>query len=94
MTDYYLNLPDAESFETLKGEAPFEYGEGGVTQSTGWSSDVIGEGQTRVVSWDEDGEPTYEVIPGFLINLRSSIELPESLSQYQVFPSTPIRVWA
>lgn len=94
MTDYYLNLPDAESFETLKGEAPFEYGEGGVTQSTGWSVDVIGEGQTRVVSWDAEGEPTYEVIPGFLINLRSNLPLPESLIQYQVFPPTPIRVWA
>lgn len=94
MTDYYLNLPDAESFETLKGEAPFEYGEGGVTQSAGWSVDVIGEGQTRAVSWDAEGEPTYEVMPGFLVNLRSNFALPEALEQYRVYPIIPIRVWA
>lgn len=94
MSDYFLNLPDAETFDTVKGAWPFEYGEGGVTQSAGWSVDVIGEGQTRVASWNEDGEPTYEVIPGFLINLRSNLPLPESLVQYQVFPATPIRVWA
>lgn len=94
MTDYFLNLPDVETFEALKGEPPFEYGEGGVTQSTGWSVDVIGEGQTRIASWNAEGEPTYEPIPGFLINLRSYLPLPDSLVEYQVFPVTPIRVWA
>ena len=94
MSDYYLNLPDAETFEALKGKTPFEYRAGGVMQSAGWSVDVIGEGQSRPVSWDEDGEPTYEAIPGFLINLRSNFPLPETLSQYQVFPTNPIRVWA
>lgn len=94
MSDYYLNLPDAETFEPLKGEVPFEFGEGGVTQSPGWSVDVIGEGQTRIASWNAEGEPAYEAIPGFLINLRSNFPLPESFIQYQVFPTNPIRVWA
>lgn len=94
MTDFYLNVPDAETFETLRGVAPFEYAEGGVTQSAGWDVDVIGEGQTYVDSWNSEGEPEYAVIPGFLINLRSGYQLPEELEQYQVFPDSPIRVWA
>lgn len=94
MTDFYLNVPDASTFETLKGNKPFEYGEGGTTQSKGWSVDVIGDGQTYVESWNAEGEPTYAVIPGFMINLRSDHALPEELKQYEVFPTSPIRVWA
>lgn len=80
MTDFYLNVPDAETFETLKGVAPFEYAEGGYTQSSGWSVDVIGDGQTYVESWNAEGEPTYAVIPGFLINLRSDHALPAPMN--------------
>lgn len=94
MTDFYLNVPDAETFDSLKGVVPFEYAEGGTTQSTGWDVDVIGDGQTYVKSWNAEGEPTYEVIPGFLINLRSDHALPEELEQYRVYPTSPIRVWA
>lgn len=94
MTDFYLNVPDAGTFENLKGVVPFEYAGGGATQSTGWDVDVIGEGQTYITSWNAEGEPTYAVIPGFLINLRSDYALPEALKQYEVYPTSPIRVWA
>lgn len=94
MTDYFLNLPDAETFEAIKGAIPFEYGEGGVTQSAGWNVDIIGDGQIRVVGWDAEGEPTYAPIQGFLVNLRSERLLPADLIQYQVLPTNPIRVWA
>lgn len=94
MTDFYLNVNDAETFETLKGVVPFEYAEGGATQSKGWDVDVIGSGQSYVESWNSEGEPTYKVIPGFLINLRSDSQLPEELLKYEVYPVSPIRAWA
>lgn len=94
MTDFYLDVKTEEIFDALKGTQPFEYGEGGTVGSPGWSIDVIGGGQVRVVSWDSEGVPTTEPMGGFLINLRSSQMLPSELDQYQVFPATPIRVWA
>lgn len=94
MTDFYLNTKTAETFESLKSSTPFEYGEGGVVGSEGWNIDIIGDGQMRVVSWDSEGVPTMGPIGGFLINLRSDNALPEALKQYQVYPVTPIRVWA
>lgn len=94
MTDFYLNVGDKETFESLKGNIPFEYADGGVTQSKGWDIDIIGEGQCYIDSWGSDAEPNYKLIPGFLINLRSNNLLPESLTVYEVFPVSPIRVWA
>ena len=94
MTDTYLNLPDAATFEAMKGTTPFEYTESGFTQSEGWNVDVIGDNQFKVTSWNAEGEPTFTPIPGFLINLRSDIQLPEALKQYEIYPETPIRVWA
>ena len=94
MTDFYLDVKTAETFDSLKGSVPFEYGEGGVVGSAGWDVDILGDGQMRVVSWDSEGVPTMESIGGFLINLRSNIPLPESVQEYEVFPETPLRVWA
>lgn len=94
MTDTYLNFPDKETFETFHGRAPFEYGEGGILQSTGWSLDILGDGFTKVESWDKEGNPTYIPVPGFLVNLRSDNSLPEDLLDFQVYPKTPIRMWA
>jgi len=94
MTDFYLDVKTAETFDSLKGLVPFEYGEGGVVGSPGWDVDILGDGQMRVVSWDSEGVPTMEPIGGFLINLRSDIPLPESVQEYEVFPETPLRVWA
>lgn len=94
MTDFYLNMPDAETFETLKDAVPFEYGEAGTLQSNGWSIDVIGDGQVTVSGWTKEGEPIYLPMEGFLVNLRSGAQLPDHLIQYQVFPTSPIRVWA
>lgn len=94
MTDYYLNVPNEETFDELKGKYPLEYSEGGFVQSPGWSVDIIGSGQSYVSSWDAEGEPTYTPIEGFLVNLRSDFALPESLKEYEVFPTSPIRVWA
>lgn len=94
MTDFYLNLPDAATFEGFKGVAPFEYDESGSTQSAGWNIDILGEGNKRATSWDSEGEPSYTPLEGFLINLRSSYELPEALKQYVVHPTSPLRVWA
>lgn len=94
MTDFYLDVQSQEVFKTLKGKTPFEFGEGGVIGSDGWSVDILGDGQLRVISWSEDGEPATELVGGFLINLRSDHQLPSELSKYQVYPVTPIRVWA
>jgi hypothetical protein len=42
----------------------------------------------------EFGEfPEMEPTPGYHVNVRHSVEAPE-LEVYQVFPVTPIRVWA
>lgn len=94
MTDFYMNIPSEAEFSELKGKPPFEYSEGGFVGSEGWDVDIIGSGQNDVVGWDEDGEPTLKPIEGFLVNLRSELALPDELRQYQVFPSSPIRVWA
>lgn len=94
MTDYFLNFPDAASFESVKGSDPFEYREGGIAESPGWAVDIIGEGVTRPVSWNAEGEATYETLEGFLVNLRSNFELPDYLEEFRVYPSSPVRVWA
>lgn len=89
-----MDFIDADTYESLLGSAPFEYGPGGVIRSAGWDVDVIGDSEVRIVSWDKEGTPTTEPIGGFLVNLRSEDALPDSLTKYQVFPQTPIRVWA
>lgn len=94
MKDFYIRLENAEKFESLSGLVPFEYGEGGVIGTSGWSIDILGDGQTKVVSWDSEGNPTLEPVGGFLVNLRSDSQLPENLREFEVFPKTPIRVWA
>lgn len=93
MTDYFLDFKTEETFNTVKGTSPFEYGEGGVIASSNWSVDIIGA-ITKVISWDEEGTPTYSDPEGWLVNLRSDEELPATLSEYQVFPVSPVRVWA
>lgn len=95
MADIYLKFPDEETFETFQGAEPFEYGEGGVLQSEGWSIDILGGGFTKITSWSKEGEPTYSPVEGFLVNLRSANKaIPDSMLEYQVYPRTPIRVWA
>lgn len=93
MSDYYLNVPDEATFNSLKGKYPFAFDGNGEPASTGWEVDVIGV-VYKAVSWNEEGEPTMEAQPGFLINLRSEGALPEALDEYQIFPETPVRVWA
>lgn len=93
MSDYFLKLQSKASFDQLKTRYPFELGEGGVIGSPGWSVDVLGH-TFKAVAWDGEGEPTYEPVEGYLINLRSDEPLPENLVKYQVFPETPKRVWA
>ena len=94
MNDFYLKFPDAQAFDEVKGAVPFDYEQGGSVQSPGWSVDVLGDGLQKVVAWDAEGEPTFAPVEGYLVNLRSAGVLPEPLVQYQVFPATPIRVWA
>lgn len=94
MTDTYLDFNDVDTFNSLEGTAPFEYGEGGTLQSEGWSIDIVGGDQMRVIGWDEEGQPVVEPIGGFLVNLRSDNPLPKILEQYVIHPETPIRVWA
>lgn len=94
MTDIYLKFKDEAEFEAFQGRPPFEYGEGGVLQSSGWSLDILGDGFTKVKSWDKEGNPIYTPVEGFLVNLRSDKALPEDLVDHLVYPKTPIRVWA
>ena len=93
MTDFYFNFPDEATFDNLKGEYPLAFDEGGHGVSPGWSVDIIGV-VYKSVSWDSEGNPTLEAQPGFLVNMRSDNQLPDNLSAYEVFPKTPIRVWA
>jgi hypothetical protein len=51
--------------------------------------DVIGV----IYEPSEDPEVAPAAIPGWHANVRSTTEAPE-LEQYQVFPVTPVRVWA
>lgn len=94
MTDFYMNFNSEEVFETVQGREPFNYGEGGVLQSEGWSIDILGGGFTKISSWDKEGNPIFTDVAGYLVNLRSDKTLPEDLVEYQVYPKTPIRVWA
>lgn len=93
MTDFYLRLPDEATFEILKGMYPFAYDEGGNAVSPGWTIDEIGI-VYKATSWDKEGNATLEPTEGYLVNMRSDNELPESLTEYVVFPVTPVRVWA
>lgn len=94
MTDFYLNFVTEQAFEDAQGREPFEYGEGGTLQSEGWNIDILGGDCRKIVSWNKDGSAVFQPVGGFLVNLRSSRQLPESLTGYLVFPKTPIRVWA
>lgn len=94
MTDFYLNTETQETYEALEGASPLDYAQGGFVGSQGWSVDVIGGDELKVVGWTKEGEPVMEPVGGYLVNLRSDRELPAHLKQYQVYPATPIRVWA
>lgn len=94
MTDFYLNTETLEQYEVLEGKPPLSYAQGGSIGSPGWSVDLIGGDEMKIVGWTRDGDPVLEPVGGYLVNLRSDRELPAELKQYQVFPNTPIRVWA
>jgi len=94
MTDFYLDTVTQEAYEALEGVSPFDYAQGGFVCSPGWSADVIGGDEVKIVGWTKEGEPVTEPVGGYLVNLRSDRELPAELKQYQVYPVTPIRVWA
>ena len=94
MTDYYMDFKDKETFESLKGAVPFEYGPEGTVQSAGWDIDIIGDGELRADGWDKDGEPIMKPVGGFLVNLRSNYDLPKSILEFRTYPENPVRVWA
>lgn len=93
MTDFYMNFNDLETFETFEGEAPFEYGIGGVVGSAGWDIDLIGP-YAPIKSYDKYGVPKYGKAEGYYLNLRSDLKLPDELDAYRIYPENPIRVWA
>jgi hypothetical protein len=67
--------------------------EGNPTQ--GFSVDQIGP-ITKVIGYDEEGEPIVEDYPDWHTNLRGSFtdEQIEALDLMRVYPPLPYRVWA
>ena len=82
--DYYLKAPD----EATMMKALEAAGIGGA------SVDIIGS-ITKVVDYDEKGEPILKEYPEFHVNLRGSVEDEAPLKELMIVPpETPFRVWA
>lgn len=93
--DYYLKFDSEEQAKdllyTTKTDGELEY-----LQSKYLAIDTIGiiYKPTGVMLSNEFGEfPEMAPIPGWHVNVRNDIAVPE-LEQYSVYPDSPYRVWA
>ena len=93
MTDLYLKAPTQEDMDTALLEAGVIDAEGNPTQD--FSVDQIGP-FSKVVGYDEAGEPIVEDYPDWHTNLRGSFDEEQLalLTPLCVEPPVPYRVWA
>lgn len=109
MTDFYLKFPDEQTataaMESVEGDIvmvglvyrrpdPVITGTSTVVIPTFYTDDegIQHEGETTEVE-----VPVYEyfppvLLPGYHVNLRAD-DLPDELTEYQVFPQNPVSVW-
>lgn len=93
--DYYLKFPSKEMFETLIPAPDSE-------QAVRWIGvfiDAVGTiyRPTGAVGSDDEGSqfPVMEPTPGYHVNVRSSVGLPDVLQPFEISaPADPKRVWA
>lgn len=84
---HYLNFPD-EQTATQKLVEAIDI----------MAMDVIGLNPKQLDAsqgyYTQDGMPIWKTHAGFLVNVLSMDELPQVLQEYEVFPTTPMRVFA
>jgi hypothetical protein len=93
MTDLYLKATTEADMDTALLEAGVIDAEGNPTQD--FSVDQIGP-FSKVVGYDEAGEPIVEDYPDWHTNLRGSFDEEQLalLTPLTVEPTVPYRVWA
>jgi hypothetical protein len=93
MTDLYLKATTEADIDTALLEAGVIDAEGNPTQD--FSVDQIGP-FSKVVGYDEAGEPIVEDYPDWHTNLRGSFDEEQLalLTPLTVEPTVPYRVWA
>jgi hypothetical protein len=93
MTDLYLKAPTEADMDTALLEAGVIDAEGNPTPD--FSVDQIGP-FSKVVGYDEAGEPIVEDYPDWHTNLRGSFDEEQLalLTPLTVEPTVPYRVWA
>jgi hypothetical protein len=95
MIDYCLKFTDkaqavATLYDPIPGSDPVEY------KPRYLAIDEIGEiykPTGNMISTEYGNIPEMAVVPGYHANVRTEPEAPE-LTPYQVFPTSPSRVWA
>jgi hypothetical protein len=93
MTDLYLKAPTQEDMDAALLEAGVIDDEGNPTPD--FSVDQIGP-FTKIIGYDEEGEPIEEYYPDWHTNLRGSFTEDQLalLTPLSVEPPIPYRVWA
>jgi hypothetical protein len=93
MTDLYLKAPTKDDMDSALLEAGV-IGEGGYPTQD-FSVDQIGP-FTKIVGYNEEGEPIFEDYPDWHTNLRGSFDDEQLalLTPLCVNPVVPYRVWA
>ena len=98
MSDLYLKAADEAAMNAALVAAGLAYEEDGTLHPAPYVSlDVIGP-ITRVIGYDEDGEPIVQVLPEWHVNVRCGGLTEEQEAELDglviVPPETPFRVWA
>jgi hypothetical protein len=93
MTDLYLKAPTQEDMDAALLDAGVIDADGNPTPD--FSVDQIGP-FTKVIGYDEEGEPIVENYPDWHTNLRGSFDEDQLalLTPLTVEPTIPYRVWA
>lgn len=93
MTDLYLKTLNEEDMTATLLEAGVIDDEGNPTQ--GFSVDQIGL-FTKIIGYDEEGEPIEEYYPDWHTNLRGDFDEAQLalLTPLSVEPLVPYRIWA
>jgi hypothetical protein len=93
MTDIYLKAPTQEDMDAALVAAGVIDDEGNPTPD--FSVDQIGP-FTKIIGYDEEGEPIEEYYPDWHTNLRGSFDEEQLalLTPLCVEPPVPYRVWA
>lgn len=91
--DLYLKAPTEADMDAALLEAGVIDAEGNPTQD--FSVDQIGP-FSKVIGYDEEGEPIFEDYPDWHTNLRGSFDEEQLalLTPLSVEPPVPYRVWA